>query len=108
MNNEEKIELNTCFDLYKLPINVLKKTKIYNFKGKYFDKIYEEALKLEKSGTFSQKQENKKSINFNKIEIEIFFLTEVIKKHNFSLYFLLLIKQKLKQKILSIIFQIML
>jgi hypothetical protein len=92
MNNEEKIELNTCFDLYKLPINVLKKTKIYNFKGKYFDKIYEEALKLEKSGTFCQKQENKKPINFNKIEFEIFFLTEVIKKHNFSLCFLLIIK----------------
>lgn len=76
-NNQEKIELNTCFDLYKLPINVLKNTKIYNFKGKYFDKIYEEALKIEKSGTLTHKQDIKKQINFYKIEFEIFYLTEV-------------------------------
>jgi len=77
MNNEEKIELNTCFDLYKLPIDVLKKTKIYNFKGKYFDKIYEEALKLEEKGIFNIIGD-KYQIQFNKIEFEIFYLTEVL------------------------------
>lgn len=79
IQNEEQIELNTCFDLYKLPISVLKSTKIYNFKGKYFDKIYEEALKIEKNGNF--KGEEKKSLNFEKIQFEIFYLTEVSKKN---------------------------
>ena len=50
MDGENKIILENSTDLYKLPISVLKNTKIYNFKGKYFDKIYEEALKIEKSG----------------------------------------------------------
>ena len=46
LRTNDKVEINTCIDLYKLPINVLKSTKIYNFKGKYFDKIYEEALRI--------------------------------------------------------------
>ena len=50
MNGENKIILENSTDLYKLPLNVLKNTKIYNFKGKYFDKIYEEAVKIERSG----------------------------------------------------------
>ncbi len=75
MSKEEKVELNTCFDLYKLPINKLKSTKIYNFKGKYFDKIYEEALKIESQG-FHKKGDWEK-LNINRIEFEIFYLTEV-------------------------------
>ncbi len=77
MNEDKKIELNTCFDLYKLPISVLNNTKIYNFKGKYFDKIYEEALKIEKSRKESERLDNKKPVNIQKIEFEIFYLTEV-------------------------------
>ena len=47
---DEKVIIETSADLYKLPISTIKNTKIYNFKGKYFDQIYEEALKIERSG----------------------------------------------------------
>ena len=43
-----KITLNNSADLYKIPISVLKKTKVYNFQGKYYDKIYNKALDIEK------------------------------------------------------------
>ena len=32
-----------------MPVQAIKNTKIYNFSGKYFDEIYEEALKIERS-----------------------------------------------------------
>ena len=47
-NSEDKITINNSADLYKIPISVLKKTKVYNFQGKYYDKIYNEALDIEK------------------------------------------------------------
>jgi len=33
--------------LLKLSISQIKKTKLYNFKGEYFNKLYEEALHSE-------------------------------------------------------------
>jgi hypothetical protein len=74
MDGERKIILENSADLYKLPIHVLKNTKIYNFKGKYFDKIYEEALKIERSGG---KVEDfiKKKISIEGIELEINYAT---------------------------------
>ena len=45
----KKVIINNSADLYKLPISTIKNTKIYNFSGKYFDEIYEEALKIERS-----------------------------------------------------------
>jgi hypothetical protein len=75
MNNEGKIILENSSDLYKLPISAINNTKIYNYKGKYFDKIYEEALKIERSGKnvddfFSP------VIKVEKLEFEILFVTE--------------------------------
>ena len=37
-----------AIDLYKLPISTLKNAKIFNFSGKLYDKIYKEALEIEK------------------------------------------------------------
>ena len=60
---QKKIVINSITDLLKLPINKINNSKIQNFSGIYFDKIYEEAIKTE-----SPKEENKSS-NFGKIEI---------------------------------------
>ena len=49
-NYNNKIIIETSADLYKLPSNVLKNTKLYNFSGKYFEQMYEELLKAENSG----------------------------------------------------------
>lgn len=47
-NSEEKIKIENAIDLYKLPISTLKNAKIFNFSGKLYDKIYKEALEMEK------------------------------------------------------------
>jgi hypothetical protein len=47
-NPENKIQIETPLDLYKIPISVLKNSKIYNFEGKLYEKIYNEALEMEK------------------------------------------------------------
>ena len=46
----KKITLENNFDLFKLTPNQIKNTKIYNYQGKIYDEIYQEALKLEKEG----------------------------------------------------------
>ena len=46
--NSKKIIIETKTDLYNLPINLLKSSKILDFSGKYFDFIYNRALDLEK------------------------------------------------------------
>jgi hypothetical protein len=52
---EKKIILETSADLYKLPVNIIKTAKIYNYQGKYFEKLYKEALEIE-SGISQNKQ----------------------------------------------------
>lgn len=37
-DSEDKITINNSADLYKIPISVLKRTKVYNFQGKYYEK----------------------------------------------------------------------
>jgi len=47
-SNEQKIiNIETVSDLHKIPFNVLKSSNIWNFKGKYYDQLYKEALSLE-------------------------------------------------------------
>lgn len=53
------INIETISDLHKIPFNIIKSKKIYEFKGKYFEKIYQEALELEK-----KESEKKSSIKF--------------------------------------------
>ena len=52
---EKKIILETSADLYKLPVNIIKTAKIYNYQEKYFEKLYKEALEIE-SGISQNKQ----------------------------------------------------
>ncbi len=49
-SRNNKVIIETSRDLFKLPLDVIKNTPLYNFKGKYFSKLYEEALKIERSG----------------------------------------------------------
>ena len=44
---EEKVIINNSADLYKIPISILRNTKVYNFQGKYYDKIYKDAIDIE-------------------------------------------------------------
>ena len=52
-DNTNKVKINTESDLYDLPLNIIQNTKIYNFYGKYFDKIYNKAIEIEKKGKIS-------------------------------------------------------
>ena len=77
---DEKVIIETSADLYKLPISTIKNTKVYNFKGKYFDQIYEEALKIERSGglnNFSISNFLKKDIRINSIIFEMKYQTQI-------------------------------
>jgi hypothetical protein len=72
---EEKIVLNTAAELYSLPISKIKNTKLYNFSGKYYDQIYEEALKIERSGR-SVDEFFRPKIKIEGIQFEIPFNTD--------------------------------
>jgi hypothetical protein len=76
---EEKIIIENPSALYNLPISVIKNTKLYNFSGKYFDKIYEEALKIERSKEiFDEFESDKVVIKINEIQAELPFVTQVM------------------------------
>ena len=53
IDNTNKVKINTESDLYSLPLNIIQNTKIYNFYGNYFDKIYNKAIEIEKKGIIS-------------------------------------------------------
>ena len=77
---ENKILIETSSDLYKLPLDIIKNTKIYNFKGNYFDELYEEALKIEKAGgleKFSISNYLKKGIKIEKIKFQMTYQTQM-------------------------------
>lgn len=77
---EKKVLIETSSDLYKLPLEVIKNTKIYNFKGNYFDELYEEALKIEKAGgleKFSISNYLKKGIKIDKIKFQMTYQTQM-------------------------------
>ena len=71
--NNKKIILETSEDLYKLPLSVIKNAKLYDYSGKYFEQMYIDLLKAEKSGEEIQlfnvynTSNNKKEIKINKI-----------------------------------------
>ena len=43
----EKVIIESVFDLHKIPFSIIKSTKVYNLKGKYFEQLYKKALELE-------------------------------------------------------------
>ena len=71
--DNKKIILETSADLYKLPLSVIKNAKLYDYSGKYFEQMYKDLLKAEKSGEEIQlsniysTSNNKKEIKINKI-----------------------------------------
>ena len=48
------LNIDNIPDLHKIPLKTLLSTKIYNFKGKYYDKLYQEAIELEKKNNENQ------------------------------------------------------
>jgi hypothetical protein len=71
---DNKIILNKKTDLLKLSISQIMNTKLYNFKGPYYNQLYEEALKIgQKKPETSKKQIN--TIDF--IQFEVKYVTEV-------------------------------
>jgi hypothetical protein len=60
-NNQEKIIINSITDLLKIPIHKLNNSNLDNLSGKYFDKIYQEAINSE-----NQKDIQKSSYAINK------------------------------------------
>ena len=76
--NNKKVVLETSADLYKLPLSVLKNTKLYDYSGKYFEQIFKDLLKAEKNGDelqisniYNKASINKKEIIINRIIIRI-------------------------------------
>ncbi len=68
--------IETSADLFRLPLDVIKNTPLYHFKGKYFNKLYEEALKIERSGLKLEINEQTPQ-TFETIQFEIFYNTKV-------------------------------
>lgn len=80
VSQSNKVIIETSADLYKLPISVIKNTKIYDFGGKYFNQIYEEALKIERSGgldSFTIDNYLKKEMKIDKIIFEMKYQTQM-------------------------------
>lgn len=59
----DKINLNVQSDLLKFTYSELKNTKLYNFQGDFFKKLFEEAMQLER--------EEKAQVTVKEIEFEI-------------------------------------
>ena len=53
-NNEEKIIIDSITDLLKIPIHKLNNSNLDNLSGKYFDKIYQEAINSENQQDIQQ------------------------------------------------------
>ena len=80
LKEKDKIELNKKTDLLKLSISQIMNTKLYNFKGPYFEQLYNEALNTEvNQGKILNKFGEKNNKNTKKIEsvqFEVKFITE--------------------------------
>ena len=72
-NKDDKVVIENLTDLLKIPFSKLNNTKLSNFSGKYYEEIYQEALKVER-GEIQQNQNNNQNniqnlnnqnINFN-------------------------------------------
>ncbi len=63
-NKDDKIVIENLTDLLKIPFSKLNNTKLSNFSGKYYEEIYQEALKVER-GEIQQNQINNQNNNQN-------------------------------------------
>ncbi len=70
--------INNSFDLYNLSYKEIKDTKLYNFKGDYFNSIYNEALQIEKSKIdIKDIPLTMHGLQIDEIELEMEYQTEV-------------------------------
>jgi hypothetical protein len=72
----KKVRIENANDLINLPARLIKNTKLCDFHGKYFDKIYEEAIKIEREGVVVD----------NNLKINV-FITKIIFEINFKTQF---------------------
>ena len=63
-NKDDKVVIENLTDLLKIPFSKLNNTKLSNFSGKYYEEIYQEALKVER-GEIQQNQINNQNNNQN-------------------------------------------
>ena len=90
---DDKVVIENLTDLLKIPFSKLNNTKLSNFSGKYFDEIYQEALKVER-GEINQQQQNiqnnmpnfqEQNENNNQDQDDHFFENSV-SSHNNNMY----------------------
>ena len=69
--SQEKIVINSITDLLKIPINKIHNSKIENFSGEYFDKIYEEVIKNESQPLSNETNTDFKDLNQKGKEVDL-------------------------------------
>ena len=82
--SQDKIVINSITDLLKIPINKIHKSKIENFSGEYFDKIYEEVIKNESQLSSNETQTLNKDLQKKGKEIDSQKIKNIPKKENNS------------------------
>ena len=82
--SNKKLVINSITDLLKLPINKISNSKIENFIGIYFDKIYEEAIKSEYTyeGNNHLKSGQTQTLNKNLKQKEKLVITPKLRTQN--------------------------
>ena len=63
---DKKITIETLSDFLKIPFSKLKSTKLSNFNGKFFDELYQNALRIER-GEVNHKEIEKDDIDLENI-----------------------------------------
>lgn len=76
MDDKDKISLNKKTDLLKLSISQLMNTKLYNFKGNYYNELFKEAINLSQNKTKIDSS-GQKSPTVQNIQFSVKFVTEV-------------------------------
>ncbi len=61
---DDKVIIDNLKDLLKIPFSKLNNTKLSNFSGKYYDEIYQEALRIERGEINQQLKSNQNNNDF--------------------------------------------
>ena len=64
---DKKVTIETLSDFLKIPFSKIKSTKLSNFNGKFFDELYQNALKIER-GEVNHKEIEKDDIDLENID----------------------------------------
>ena len=63
---DKKVTIETLSDFLKIPFSKIKSTKLSNFDGKFFEELYQNALKIER-GEVNHKEIQKDDIDLENI-----------------------------------------